>query len=219
MFSANFGSLCRKVTNFGSQNFGYQIWFCTWLQQTAQCLLKLDSNRRFFSPCDFGIWWMTSKNNSRSRRDFMRLSNKRSPYLFGVATANRTKVTTPNKYGTEIIARMSDWENRALLYYVKLMLCIMSNPSVNSKWSYSQETLNSGWNWRYFVPCDPQIWWMTLENNRAPLLYYVKLCASFQIHRWSETWGTGRKRSIRVKIDDFFSRINLEMWWMTLKKQ
>ena len=42
----------------------------------------------------------------------MRLSNKRSPYLFGVATANRTKVTTPNKYGAEIIARMSDWENR-----------------------------------------------------------------------------------------------------------
>ena len=50
--------------------------------------------------------------HSRSRRDVMRLSNKRSPYLFGVATANRTKVTTPNKYGAEIIARMSDWENR-----------------------------------------------------------------------------------------------------------
>ena len=48
---------------------------------------------------------------SRSRRDVMRLSNKRSPYLFGVATANRTKVTTLNKYGVEIIARMSDWEN------------------------------------------------------------------------------------------------------------
>ena len=26
-------------------------------------LLKLDSNRRFFSPCDLEIWWMTSKNN------------------------------------------------------------------------------------------------------------------------------------------------------------
>ena len=51
------------------------------------------------------------EGDSRSRRDVMRLSNKRSPYLFGVATANRTKVTTPNKYGTEIIARMSDWEN------------------------------------------------------------------------------------------------------------
>ena len=26
-------------------------------------LLKLDSNRRFFSPCDLTIWWTTSKNN------------------------------------------------------------------------------------------------------------------------------------------------------------
>ena len=25
-------------------------------------LLKLDSNRRFFSPCDLKIWWMTPKN-------------------------------------------------------------------------------------------------------------------------------------------------------------
>ena len=26
-------------------------------------LLKLDLNRRFFSPCDLDIWWMTQKNN------------------------------------------------------------------------------------------------------------------------------------------------------------
>ena len=26
-------------------------------------LLKLDLNRRFFSPCDLDIWWMTPKNN------------------------------------------------------------------------------------------------------------------------------------------------------------
>ena len=36
-------------------------------------------------------------------------------------------------------------------------------------------------NHRFFSPCDLEIWWMTLENNRAPLLYYIKLCASFQI--------------------------------------
>ena len=31
ILSTNFGSLCPKVTNFGtgSQSFGYQIWFCT----------------------------------------------------------------------------------------------------------------------------------------------------------------------------------------------
>ena len=59
-------------------------------------------------------------------------------------------------------------------------LCIISNPSMNSNWGYSPEKLNSGRNWRYFVPCDHESWWMNLKNNRAPLLYYIKLCASFQ---------------------------------------
>ena len=51
---------------------------------------------------------------------------------------------------------------------------------------------------------------MTLQNNRAPLLYYIKLCASFHTHWWFQISVTVRKRSIRVKIDDFFSRVTLK---------
>ena len=62
-----------------------------------------------------------------------------------------------------------------------------------------------------FVPCDLEIRWMTLKNNRAPLLCYIKLCASFQTHWWIQTRVTVRKRSIRVKISDFFlSRVTLK---------
>ena len=45
---------------------------------------------------------------------------------------------------------------------------------MDSNYSYSPETLTSVRKWRYFVLCDLEIWWMTLENNRAPLLYYIK---------------------------------------------
>ena len=72
-------------------------------------------------------------------------------------------------------------------------------------------------NHRFFVPCDLEIWWMTLENNRAPLLYYIKLCLSFQIHWCIETEVTVRKRSIRVKIGNFFVPCDLEIWRMTSK--
>ena len=61
-----------------------------------------------------------------------------------------------------------------------------------------------------FVPCDLEIWWMTLKNNRAPVLCYIKFCASFQSHRWIQTGVTVRKRSIRVKIDDFLSCVTLK---------
>ena len=88
---------------------------------------------------------------------------------------------------------------------------------MNSNWSYSLEMINSGQNWWYFVLCDLEIWWMTLENNRAPLRYYIKLCAPFQIHQWSQTWVTVRKRSIQVKIGDFFVPRDLEIWRMTLQ--
>ena len=88
---------------------------------------------------------------------------------------------------------------------------------MNWNWSYSPETLNWGGNWWYFVPWDVKIWSMTLKNNRAPLLYYIKLCVSFQIHRWSQTWVTVRKRSIRVNIGDFFVPRDIEIWQMTLK--
>ena len=70
---------------------------------------------------------------------------------------------------------------------------------------------------QFFSPCDLEIWCMTLKNNRAPLLYYIKLCVSFQIHRWIQTKVTVRKRSIQVKIGDFFVLRDLEIWWMTLE--
>ena len=57
---------------------------------------------------------------------------------------------------------------------------------------------------------------MTLKNNRAPLLYCVKLCASFQIHRWIQTGVTVRKR-----LNRFFNSVTLtfDLWpfaWTSL---
>ena len=73
-------------------------------------------------------------------------------------------------------------------------------------------------NHRFFSPCDLDIWWMTSKNNRAPLLYYIKHCASFQIHRWIQTEVTVRKRSTGVKIGGFLSSVTLKFdgWpWKT----
>ena len=74
--------------------------------------------------------------------------------------------------------------------------------------------LNSGQNRRFIVPCDLEIWLMTLKNNRAPLLCCFKLCASFHSHRWIQTKVTVQKCSIRVKIGDLLSLVTLKFdWW------
>ena len=62
----------------------------------------------------------------------------------------------------------------------------------------------------FFVPCDLEIWQMTLKNNRTPLLCYFKLTASFHSHLWIQDGVTVRLRSIWVKIGDFFSRVTLK---------
>ena len=67
--------------------------------------------------------------------------------------------------------------------------------------------------------CDLEIWWMTLKNNRSPLLYYVQLCASFESNGWIQIGVTVRKCPIWVKIDDFFSHVTLKFdrWpWKTI---
>ena len=65
-------------------------------------------------------------------------------------------------------------------------------------------------NRRFFSPCDLEIWWMTQKNNRAPLLCYFKLFASFRSHWWMQTGVTVRKRLIWVKIDTFLSRVTFK---------
>ena len=87
-----------------------------------------------------------------------------------------------------------------------------------SNLSYSPETPNLGQIRRFSEPCDLAIWHMTLNNKRAPLLCYFKLCASFRNHWSIETWVTVRKHPIWVKFDDFQSRVTLQfdIWpWIT----
>ena len=54
ILATNFGSLCPEVTNYGSQNFGYQIWFvpdCLKYREYLQKLYSLDT------------WCLTEKTN------------------------------------------------------------------------------------------------------------------------------------------------------------
>ena len=127
-------------------------------------LLKLDSNRRFFIPCDLEFWWMTSKNN-------------RAPFLS----------------------------------YIELCASFQIHRWIQTRVIVQKRSIRVKTG-DVFVLCDLEIWWMTLKKNRAPLLCYVKLCASFQSHRWIQTKVTVRKRSVRVK-----SAIFCPMWPRNLR--
>ena len=77
-------------------------------------------------------------------------------------------------------------------------------------WELQSRNPQFGSNSTFLEPCDFEIWRMTLKNNRAPLLCYFKLCASFRSHWWILTGVTVRKPPIWVKFDDFLSRVTLK---------
>ena len=117
------------------------------------------------------------------------------------------KLDSNRQFFARVTLKFNGWPRKIIrhVFYTtsSFNLCIISDPSGNSNWRYSPETANLGQNRRFFEACDLRIWRMTLKNNRAPLLFYFKLCASFRSHQWFQTGDTVRKRPIWVKIDDF----------------
>ena len=118
---------------------------------------------------------------------------------------------------TSLVIWMTSNNNRAhLLYYIKLCASFQIHRWIQTEvtvWKRSIQVKIGD----FFVLCDFEIWWMTLRNNRG-LLYYIKLCVSFQCHGWIQTGVTVRKRSIRVKIGNFLSCVTLKFdgWhWKT----
>ena len=100
--------------------------------------------------------------------------------------------------------------NRAsLLCYFKLCVSFCTHWWIQiGVRSYSPETPNLGPIRWFLEPCDLEIWWMTLKNNRAPLLCYFKLCAAFHCHQWSyspKMPNSGQNRqyfhSVTLKFD------------------
>ena len=104
-----------------------------------------------------------------------------------------------------------------LLCYFKLYASFLSHWWF--KLELQSENAQSGSNSTIFRGVWPRNLMMTLKNNRAPLLCYFNLCASFHSHWWFQAGVTVRKFPIWVKFDDFHSRVTLKFdrWpWKTI---
>ena len=184
--------------------------------------LNSGQNRRLFVPCDLEIWWMTLKNN----RVPLICCFKRCE-SFHSHRWIQTRVTVRKRSVRVKIAdllsqvnlKFDDWPWKAIWHLFYVASSFMHHFIAIGKFKLKLQSGNARFRSRRFcVPCDLEIWWMTLKNNRAPLLCYIKLCVSFQSHRWIQTGVIVWKPSIRVKIGDSLSRVTLKFdgWpWKT----
>ena len=169
---------------------------------------NLGQIRRFLEPCDLEIWWMTLKNNRAPLLWYFKLCASFHTHWWiqiWVTVRKRSIWVKTTIFWAVWPRNFTDdpQKQKGISSMLLQALCIISYPLVNSNWSYSPETPNLGQIWRFLGPCDLEIWWMTLKNNRAPLLCYFKLCASLLSHWWIQTGVTVPKRPIWVKFDDF----------------
>ena len=166
--------------------------------------------RKHQSPCDLEIWRMT-------------LGKNRAPLLFYIKRCAsfqshgwiQTRVTVRKRSIRVKIGKLLShvtlkfdgwlWKTIGHLFYVASSFVHHFVAIGVFKLELQSRNAQFGSKLMFFVPCELEIWQMTLKNNRAPLLCYFKLCASFRSRWWIQTGVTVRKRPIWVKIDEFLA--------------
>ena len=172
-------------------------------------LLKFDSNHRFFRPYDLEIWWMTSKNNRAPFLYYAKLCASFQNYR-GIQTGITIRKRLCRVKIGDFVSRVTlkfdgwPWKITGHIFYTTLSFVNHFKAIGDFKLEFQSGNAQFGSKSEFFVPCDLEIWQMTLKNNRAHLLCCFKLCALFHSHQWFETGGTVQKRPIWVKIEDVF---------------
>ena len=182
---------------------------------------QFGSKSVFFVLCDIEIWpWKTLGRLFYSTPSFVH-------HFKVICELNlRYSPVTPNSCQNKQIFVLCDlefWQMTLKNNKAPLLCCFKLCASFHShQWFKTGVTVRKCQIWvksDFFVQWDLEIWQMTLKNYRAPLLLYVKRCASFQSHLWIQTWVTVRKHPIQVKIGKFLSCVTLKFdrWpWKTI---
>ena len=179
-------------------------------------LTQIGFNHQFYSPCDLEIWWMTSKNYRAPLLHCNKLCASFQSHRWIKPGVTVWKHSIRVKICDFFIpCDLEIWWMTLKNSRAPLLCCFKLCSSFHSdQWIQTKVTVQKHLIWvkfgNFFVWCDLETWWMTLKNNRAPLLCYMKLCTSFESHRWIQTGVTVRKPSIRVKIGDFLSCVTLK---------
>ena len=143
--------------------------------------------RRFFVPCELGIWRMTLKNNRALLLCYLSFV-----YHFIAISQFKPELQSGNaQFGSKWTIFLSratlkfdrwHWKTIGHPFYATSSIVHHFIAICEFKLELQSGTSNLVKNRRFLVPCDLEIWRMTLKNDRASLLFHCKRCASFLIH-------------------------------------
>ena len=160
---------------------------------------NLGQMRRFFEPCDLEIWRMTLKNNRAPLLCYFKLCAAFRTHWWiqtGVTVRKRPIWVKFDVFKSRVTLKFDGWPSKTIghLFYATSSFVHHFIAIGEFKLELQSGNPQSGSNSAISAPCDLEIWRMTLKNNRAPLLSYIKLYVSFHHHKWIQTGVTVRKR-------------------------
>ena len=132
---------------------------------------NLGQIRRFLELCDLEIWRMTL--NKANLRDLIAAT--------GLVISNWIQIVN---FSARVTVKFDGWPCKTIghLFFATSSFVHLFVPIGEFKLKLQSGNAQSGSNWMIFRAVRP--WNLTLQNNRAPLLCYFKLCASFRSHWW-----------------------------------
>ena len=169
---------------------------------------NLGQIRRFLEPCDLAIWRMTLKNNRAPLQCYFKLcASFRSHRWFqtGYTVRKRQIWVKIDDFYSCVTLQFDVWPWKTTGHLFYATSSFMHHFVAIGEFKLDTQSGNGQFGSKSVIilVCDLEIWRMTLKNNKAPLLFYVKLRASFCSHWCIQTWVTVRKRPIWVKLGDF----------------
>ena len=187
-----------------------KLYICIYIYIGLVILLKLDSNHRLISPFDLEIWWMTSENNKASLLYYIKIcASFQIHWLIqtGVTVRKRSIRVKIGDCLPGVTLTIDGWPWQTTWHIPYAASSFVHHFTAIGIFKLELESGIARFGSKLVI----FLFRVTLKIDGWPLLYNVKLRASFQIHQWSRTWVTVRKRSIRIKIGVFFVLRDLEI--------
>ena len=184
--------------------------------------LNSGQNQRFLSlvTLKFDGWaWKTIGHLFYATLSFMHHSKAIGEFKLELQSGNTQFRSKSVIFLSRVTSKFDGWPWKIIRHLFNVASSFVHHFIAIGEFKLKLQSGNAQFGSKSVIYCPVWPWNLTddLENNRAPLQCCFKLYASFYSHQWIQTKVTVRKRSIRVKIGNFFVPCDLEIWRMTLK--
>ena len=154
----------------------------------------------FLEPCDLEIWLMTLKTNRAPLLSIIKLYASFHHHRW-----IQTGVTVRKRLSWVLTSVTLTFDLWPFARTSLLSLVITpENVMMIRWWEHGEKGVTDGQTDRRTDGLNQSYSCLVAaKNNRAPLLCYFKLCASFRSHWWIQSGVRVRKRPIWVKFDAF----------------